>query len=383
MKRRVVVVSMGAMLALAACGQTQAPEEITSGSVTVISEDRPATSNGPVVAVQNKEALDGYLEDTVLSTDLITLTVPEEFKGTFYGKIEGDTISIYDKGCVDAGFPGLVFSLVADKDDSIIPGFMHTKVGEVETSDGETVSVLRGYPSEVQWDYNAEEPETYAKLEDAVDSMIENLQGANGGTYVFKGGTRGEELYSEQIAQYVKAVNLEWGADEYEAEGMSPEFAAVYESEGDKALDKFGFAYVDVTNDGIDELLMGVINYEEGPTPVYDIYTVIDKTPTLVASGTSKDGFYALQYGGVANYYVGEEGESGVISYIIEPGSSDLFFQYGLKLDSNTDKDNPWFISNTEGQWEPMTEEDYNTRYDRISGQYLTLDYKPISSLAN
>ncbi len=325
-----------------------------------------------------------YIEDMVISTELMTMTVPDEFEGKFYASVDGEMISIYEKSCVDDGFPGFVFSVVVDKDNSYVPGGMYTKVGELKDSAGSDFDVCVGYASEIQWDYNDPDnvPEYYEKMEKSIDTFIQNIKGTDGNVFAYQAGTRGEDLYGDILTKYVNALNEGWDANKFEQEGMSPEFYALTQSEGDKAMDKIGFIYKDVTSDGIDELLLGVMDDSDEPSVVYDIYTVVDKVPTLVVSGTARNCYYALEYDGIANSFIGGAEETGVFSYIIYPNSTELGLQYGLKYDSYTDEANPWFITySDENSWESMTEADYQDRLDILTGYYQKLDYTPLSNV--
>ncbi len=70
---------------------------------------------------------------------------------------------------------------------------------------------------------------------------------------MYGAGTKGEELYFYTVSKYIEALSSDWDANKYEEEGLSPEFYAIAQNEGDSALDDIGFAYKDITNDGVDE----------------------------------------------------------------------------------------------------------------------------------
>ncbi len=388
MKKRLAIAAtgLGLAIALTACGQTETPAEAPAAEITetpAADTDSAETTNTETADTAEAAAVpEGYVEDMVISNDLITLTMPDELAGKFYASVDGDMITIYDKACVDEGFPGLVFQVGVDKDNTLIPGGMYTKVGELSSSDGNLYNVVRGFASEAQWDYEKYDdvPETYEKLESAAADIIADIQGVDNNTYIHEGGTKGEELYTYTLSRYIDAYTENWDANKYEEEGLSPEFYALIANEGEKAFDKIGFAYMDVTNDGIDELLVGVITDDEAST-IYDIYTMVDRMPTLVVSGTARDSYHALQYGGIANYYSGGAMENGVTSYIIEPDSSNLLLQFGIKYDAYTDEENPWFIEYSDEEWEAMTEEDYNSRLEMLDGDSVKLDFAPMSDI--
>ena len=385
MKKKTVLIMMGLLLGLTACGnqkttetteQTTQTQEVAENTESVQAQEE----SGAGTAVDTT----GYTEDMVLSTDLYTITVPDEFKGKFYALVDGEEISFYDKETVDAGWPGFAFSVIVS-DGEVIAGGMYTKVGELETSDGKFMDICKSYPSDVQWDYTKSEqpPEGLAKLYDSADSIIKTGTGNNGSVFMMGAGTKGEDLYEMTLAQYVGAFTEEHDANWFEENGMSPEFYAMYKSEGDKAFDKIGFTYKDITADGVDELLVGLIDEGNDPSVVYDIYTIVDRQPANVLSGTSRDRYYVMDHEGIVREYSNGAEEYGMDSYIIMPGTTDLEQQVSLKYDAYTDAKNPWFVnySEDENSWEPYSEEDFNSRYEMYKDQLIKLDYTPISEI--
>ena len=385
MKKKICLAVLGYALVLGACGSQEAVSEA------------PVTDEAAAEASQEQETADAveaetvteelgtqepdYLEDTALSTDLITMTIPEELKGKFLATIDGDMINVYDKASVDGGFPGLVFSVVTTADNGVYAGGMYTKIGEVVAADGTTYNVSRGYPSEIQWDYNLgdEMPEDYARLNDSVEGILEAMTGNGDSVYTYGAGTKGEELYADVVSKYVTAVEEGWDAVKLEEENMSPELYSLYASAGNKALKQYGYLYKDINHDGVDELLLGDIDGSSEPTIIYDIYTVVDKKPALVVSGSARDRYYVLGYGGIVNEFSGGAMESGVNIYDIEPNSTNLLHQYSVKYDGYADEKNPWFVSYGDDSWESMTEEDFNSRIDTVTSEYEKLELQPLS----
>ncbi len=377
---------VGVMFGLTACGTQQvaeAPAEQAqeTEAATEVAEQAPEKE-----VVSDFEENITYVEDMVLSTDLYSITMPEEFKGKFLAYINGNEISFYDKASHEAGFGGYAFSVVADVDKNYIAGGMYTKVGEIMTSDGQFVDVLKGYPSDVQWDYvtyqDMESAEDYNKLYLATDSIIESIEAKEGNYFMYGAGIKGEDLYFVTLDSFVQACTEGWDAAKFEENGLSPEYGALIQNEGEKALDKIGYAYRDISSDGVDDLLIGVIGDSSEPTVVYDIYTMVNREPAHVISGTSRNRCYALEYSGFANVASGGANENEVALYEIEPGTTNLMQQFTLKYDGYEDEKNPWFVSYDDGAtWESMTEEEYTDRLKMTEERYLNLDLKPISDL--
>ena len=386
MKRRIALLMVGVMFGLTACGTQQvaeAPAEQAqeTETATEVTEQAPETEE---VSEAGQDIT--YVEDMVLSTDLYSITMPEEFKGKFLAYINGNEISFYDKASNEAGFGGYAFSVVADVDKNYIAGGMYTKVGEIMTSDGQYIDVLKGYPSDVQWDYvtypDMESAEDYNKLYLATDSIIESLEAKEGSYFMYGAGIKGEDLYFVTLDSFVQACQEGWDAAKFEENGLSPEYGALIQNEGEKALDKIGYAYKDISSDGVDELLFGIIGDNNEPSVVYDIFTSINKESAHVISGTSRNRCYALEYSGFANVTSGGANENEVALYEIEPGTTNLMQQFTLKYDGYEDEKNPWFVSYDDGAtWESMTEEEYTDRLKMTEDRYLKLDFKPISDL--
>ncbi|MCR5651172.1 MAG: hypothetical protein K6F86_08335 [Lachnospiraceae bacterium] len=386
MKKRDILLMAGIVFALTACtARVDVPE--TAAKQEETAQEAPETSEASETDAEPEQDHGDYLEDTVLSTDLITLTMPDEFKGKFLARIDGNEISVYDKASNEAGFGGFAFSVIANADKDITAGGMYTKVGEVAAADGGIYDVCKSGPSDVQWDYETNEkmPEDYDKLYNSADDIIAGIQGNNGATYMPGAGMKGEELYPYTVSQYVTAFNEGWDANQFEEAGLSPEFYALAKSEGEKAYDEMGFAYRDISNDGVDELLVGIIDDSDEPSVVYDIYTMVDRQPTLVVSGTARNSYRAMEFGGVANYFSGGAMENGFKVYTITPGTNELFLQYGVKYDGYENEEKPWFeadtLSDEEDKWNECTEEDYNMWVERAAEQCLKLDFTPFSDV--
>ena len=385
MKKKAAVVMIGIVLGLTACGK-QAAEAPAEQEVQVAEETKEEAAEAEVTEQAAEAEQEELIEDTVISSDLLTITIPDEFKGKTLAKVDGHEIYVYDKACYEEGFGGFVFSVIVDKDNKVVPGGMYTKVGEYKTVGGQSYNVCRSYPSEVQWDYNKYDsmPEDYASLDAAVDSILKTATANGDGTYMYGAGKNGEDLYAMTIDKYVWALTEGWDADKFEEEGMSPEFYALAKTEGDKAFDKMGYAYMDISSDGVDELLVGVVDDSDEPSVVYDVYTMVNGEPALVASGSARNSFRAMEYGGLGNVFSGGANENGLRVYMIYPDSTELGYQYGVKYDGYTDEKNPWYVNDgtdDEDAWQQTTEDDYNMWNERATEQFLKLDFTPFSEL--
>ena len=93
-------------------------------------------------------------------------------------------------------------------------------------------------------------PESYRKLYDAADGIMENISGVGDNFYVYKSGTRGEELYTEILDKYITAVSEKWSPGQFEEGEMSGELGVIAANAEDP-FENIGFAYMDINGDGI------------------------------------------------------------------------------------------------------------------------------------
>ena len=326
-----------------------------------------------------------YGDDVTLNrekdNEIFDITMPEELDGTYVIESRRNGYIVYDMEAKDAGYGGHAFSVYAYKDPSDYAGGMDKKLGEIRNGDDILYDVVAEYPSDVQYDYTKyteDMPDTYKALYDGAEDIIKTLKPLEG-EFVFGAGCNGEGMYSDVIEKYVTAVKEKWDSNRLESEDMSPEYNAINVATGGDGLDTVGYAYCDVNNDGIDELLIGEIAEGDLKGTVYDIYTMVDREPEHVLSGSGRDRYYALKDGMICNERSGGAEDSEWQSYDIEPNSTNLLIQLGVKKDGYEDKDNPWFVNygSTEDDWESISEEEfeeYRSRFD-----YIRLDFTPLS----
>ncbi|SFC48921.1 hypothetical protein [Butyrivibrio sp. YAB3001] len=380
MKKKLLTSVIGITLLLTACGEqaevTEIPAETASEEESVAEQVQESD-----VSV-NETADNNYITDDIISTDLITVTIPDELKGTTYANIVDDRIEIYDKAVVDSGFPGFVFSIGVSPDCTVYAGGMYVKQGEIFASDGKIYNVGKGYASEIQWDYNEPDmPESYKKIYDSSDSIIANIQGVGQNMFSYKAGTKGEDLYFTVLDKYVTAINEGWDASKLEEEGMSPEIAVIV-SNSDKPFENIGYAYVDINTDGIDDLFIGDISGGELDGAVYDIYTMVERVATHVVSGTARNRYYGYANYAILNEYSGGAAENGYIISTLTPNDTELFCQVAYKYDANENAESPWFTAYNDMKWEAMTEDDFNAAMDRVKEGKMTLEYTPLAYVA-
>ncbi len=359
MKKRILALIVGGMITLSACGNNES--EITN------QESDNNSDEGEATVEENS---------CEISNSLFTLTLPSECDGIFEAETSDNQITIYDKEAKEAGFGGMVFTVVAHKLPSEYAGGPYKKVGELTDVDGTKYEVVLGYATEVQWNYEeSEEPtETFDTIYNSAELVVANITGVNGATYEYGAGTKGEDLYGEVIAKYISAVDEGWDASKYEENNMSPEFYSL----GQEGNENIGIAYYDENKDGIDELFVGTIKDDELKGAAYDIYTMVDGVPALVVTGSARDRYYIYNDYFLVNEYSGGAMEYGKNVYDISPNTTELILQWATKYDVYENEEQPWFISYDGEEWESATEEEYTER-EASSDDYTELEYIPLS----
>ncbi len=350
-------------------------------SMTVLTGCNPATGTTQQQPAEPPEeaasATDVKIDKTnVFSNKLFEITIPEELVDVVSVDVSDDRIDVFHKESKDAGFGGLELSVWAVPVPKEYAGGPYLKIGEIEGGSDELYDVVRGSATEIQWDYNLEDmPADFKKLDDAADSIVASVTGVNGYKYLDGAGTKGEDLYGDVLAKYVQAVKEGWDANKLEEENMSPEFSYMGSNGG---LDSIGFAYQDVNVDGIDELFVGEIADGEFKGVAYDVYTMVDRSPAHVVTGSARDRYYDYEKEFLVNEWSGGAGSSGIDVYGLTSNSTELILQFGYKYDSYEDEEKPWFMTYDGQTYESITEEDYNTGTD-ITDQYVRFDYTPLS----
>ena len=320
--------------------------------------------------------------DITISNRYFSISVPENLRGLYETKTVKQGILIYDKQSKKAGFGGLAFGIHLFKnpsDHATLPG--GKKVGEFEDKNGVVYDVVLHHPTDIQYDYVNQKSPSYDFLYNYTDAAVKKIVPKKKCKYYYQRGTKGENLYGDILNKHITAIKDKWDSAKLENENMSYMYNVLAVSHKN-VLEKVGYTYYDVNGDGIDELFIGEIADGAWKGVIYDMYTMVNRTPAHVISGGSRDRYYVCDDFFVCNEYSGGADESGLLVYILTENSTELFPQVGFKYDGYTNKKNPWFISYdfTKNKWQNVSQNDYSQRKSTFE-KYERFEYIPFSKL--
>ena len=191
-----------------------------------------------------------------------------------------------------------------------------------------------------------------------------------------------DAAYSEQIGRYYPALVEKWNEDQYNENGMCEVLAAYYDG---NPLENVGFGFVDLDNDGHWELVIGAIQGAEDSPAVFEIWTLVDGKPVMLAQANARCQ-YSLVYAEEDNmWYVANERSSGSVhchgTYYMMLTEGKFEVMQGVIYNADADDQNPWFLT-YDTDWDASNDEpiDEDMAYAiRESHQqyYVALEYFP------
>lgn len=191
------------------------------------------------------------------------------------------------------------------------------------------------------------------------------------------------EVYPQQIKRYYTAISEKWEEDAYFENEMSPLPTSYYEG---NPLDNMGFSFLDLDGDGIWELVIGAIQNSEQNPLVFEIWTLQDDKPVMVAQSGSRNRYY-LQYAQEDDLWsVAYEAENGAANhalYSLQLLNGELKVVQGVIFDAVANEAAPWFMT-YDLDWDisndtPIDEETATAVLDANRSIYSTTEYFPYS----
>ena len=187
--------------------------------------------------------------------------------------------------------------------------------------------------------------------------------------------------YYEQIGRYYPALCEQWDEGKYFENGLSA--LPYYYYEGNP-LENVGFGFVDLDNDGRWELIIGaILNADQDPA-VFEIWTLVDGEPVMLAQGGSRNR-YVLQYVEEDRmWYVVNEASSSAFNhatYYLMLNEGKFEAVQGIVFDAMANEQNPWFMA-YDLDWdttndEPIDEATASAILESNRKHYTALEYFP------
>ena len=187
--------------------------------------------------------------------------------------------------------------------------------------------------------------------------------------------------YPQQIRRYHTALSEKWDEGMYFENNLSALPAYYYEGD---PLENVGFGFVDLDNDGSLELIIGAILNAELDPAVFEIWTLVDGNPVMLAQGGSRNR-YVLQYAQEDQmWYVVNEASSSAAchaTYYLMLSEGKLEVTQGILFDAFADEENPWFMT-YDLDWdvsndEPIDEATANAILESNRKLFTHLEYFP------
>jgi len=109
---------------------------------------------------------------------------------------------------------------------------------------------------------------------------------------------------------------------------------------------------------------------------------MVNRKPTHVISGGTRNRFYVCDVSFLCNEYSSGANESGVRVYDLVGNSTELVPQIAFKYDGYKNAKNPYFITNgnsieNDEEWENVDKKTYDQRFS-IFKKYQRFDYTPL-----
>ncbi len=187
--------------------------------------------------------------------------------------------------------------------------------------------------------------------------------------------------YAVVYGEYYKALSEGWSGEELIAADISLICADVNDP-----MNTLGYAFQDLNNDGVDELLIGFVNgSEDYGNVILDMYTLADGVETHVFSSSQRNHYYITALTDYNDYGIYRIGFSGADMYDYEAylfNGASLECSQAVRYDG-TDE-NTWMMGYEESDGEVVytdviDEETGNAIIDSASAGQVQLTFTPFS----
>ena len=196
----------------------------------------------------------------------------------------------------------------------------------------------------------------------------------------------GRKLYAAQLGRYAAALAEQWPESQYFENGMS-ELASYY-YEGDSRANA-GVFFPDLDGDGAPEMVIGAILGADSDPAVFEIWTVKDGAPVMVAQSHARDRYYVEYCAEDGVWFIANEGSNGAANsvwfyYVLQNG--ELVLTQGVTYDAAANESAPWYLTYDEdydvSNDTPSDETAARAIIDAHTARYTALDYTPYTKIS-
>ncbi len=192
-----------------------------------------------------------------------------------------------------------------------------------------------------------------------------------------------ESVYAQQVERYYEALSNQWDEGTCFEREISPMVSYYYEG---NALDNVGYALMDLNADDTQELIIGAIKNAEHDPLVFEIWTLKNGEPVMLAQSGSRNRYY-MQYakddGLWSVAYEAENGAANHAVYYVQLVEGEFEVMQGIIFDAVANENNPLFMT-YDLDWDtsndtPIDEETAKAVMDAERNNYTALEYHPYS----
>lgn len=307
-----------------------------------------------------------------------SFTMPKETQGTYVvEKSDKTTINISEKISQKTGKGGFAFGFRLYKNPGDYAGFdIYKKIGELTDKKGTLYDMVLIRPADVSYG----EGETIEKNYNQLFELAENLEikGVNGSKYFKNRGMKGEDLYGNVLKKHVNMIKENWDYSQYMKSHMSPKYLFFPNK---KQLDKIGYIYYDINNDGIDELIIGEITKGKKKGNIYNLYTMVNRKPMHVFGADADEQYFVCNSQMLCEETVVSKDKRVFTSNSLAPNTNRLTNFEEYLFDRTKDKQNPWFkLERFPNRFEKISKEDYKKGIKSYNN-YERFDFIPLRTV--
>ncbi len=163
--------------------------------------------------------------------------------------------------------------------------------------------------------------------------------------YTLPGTTsQNADAYKSILDQYHTALSENWDFETLTNNNLNY-MCAFYNGTG---LLDIGYAFYDIDGNGTNELLIGIVSQDNRDGDVFDIYTLTDNKPVMLAQSGERDMYTLCQNGMVSEAGSNSAASSFYKFYEFKSGTSKLTLIEAVVIDGQWNPDNPYFYTTTD-----------------------------------